>query len=117
LAGAEDGRRTDWLAHARQMEAYAEAQRADPSIGDAMLTEAYKAVLGRPNDPHVQMVLADLAGFSGFYQVAPPADASMGTLDRREGRREVFAVFSADCFSASETCPISKPQVMLRPMH
>ena len=83
-----------WRTRAK-IEALAKARNLDADLGDDALTEAYKAVFERPNDPHVQMVLADLAGFSGFYQVAPPNDFTAGSLDRREGRREVFArIFS-----------------------
>ena len=113
------GELTGWRSRAK-LEAYAESEGMDPSIGDAALIEAYRAVLGSTNDAHVQMVMADLAGFSGFYQVSRPYDDGLGSLERREGRREVFAhifsklMFSERNLSALESAAINEGDALRR---
>lgn len=53
------------------------------------LHEAFHTVFDRRKE-HVDLVLADLAEFSGYYFVTPPG-ASNEFLRQMEGRREVFA--------------------------
>lgn len=90
MAGELEGWRTRAKADAyiQQQAHLNEAERQ--SLADSMLLEAYRSVFAT-NDPHVQMVLADLAAFSGFYQVAHPDVTDVGHVLRREGKREVFA--------------------------
>lgn len=60
--------------------------------GQLVLTNAYQAVFrGNPSHEQQQMVLADLAAQSGFYQISSD-DVSSSRLRYREGRRAVFAI-------------------------
>jgi hypothetical protein len=62
--------------------------------GQLALTRAYQAVFrGSPDRVQQEMVLADLAAHSGFYQVSPH-DVSSSSLAYREGRRSLFGVIT-----------------------
>lgn len=55
------------------------------------LVQAYREVFGKSRED-VEIVLADLAAFSGFYRVTPP---EAGDLAYNEGKRAVYArIFS-----------------------
>jgi hypothetical protein len=55
------------------------------------LNNAYRAVFKNiGKDAQTDMVLADLAEFSGYYAVSPRS-ISEADLNRNEGNREVFA--------------------------
>lgn len=56
-----------------------------------MLIDAYKATFkGQGVNAQVDLVLADLAEFSGYFAVMPEGTSAEG-LQRDAGRREVFA--------------------------
>ena len=55
-----------------------------------MLTQAYRNLFdGRATKQEAQMVLADLANHSGFYQVLPPG-AGASELAEANGKRAAF---------------------------
>ncbi len=55
-----------------------------------MLTRAYRNLFdGRATKQEAQMVLADLANHSGFYQVLPPG-AGVSELAEANGKRATF---------------------------
>lgn len=64
-------------------------KRRTPSVKQRLL-EAYTALfVGHGSKEDAQMVLTDLATFSGFFQVAPPGTGS-DALQYAEGQRSVF---------------------------
>lgn len=53
------------------------------------LTDSYRDVFGKQSEA-VEMVLADLAAHTGFYQVEPPGDMSAYQAGYRNGLRAAF---------------------------
>lgn len=84
------GELTGWRNKAKAA-AFAEANGYDPTLADRALHQAYLAVFGDAKSEHVQMVLADLATFAGFYQIPAPDEVDPIGLARGIGKREVFA--------------------------
>lgn len=68
----------------------AKSRQVLPSHTEQQLVAAYLEVFGKPS-PSVEIVLADFAGHTGFYQVEPPgADLSQFQAGYNAGQRAAF---------------------------
>ena len=65
------------------------SQAKAPSEQELKLAHAYREVFGKRSEA-VEMVLADFAAFTGFYNVAPPG-TSGDALQYDAGMRAAFA--------------------------
>lgn len=72
----------------RSLAAQAASGARRGKVAEKRLAEAYMAVFGR-EDEDVEIVLADLADYCGFYQVAPPGSTGE-TLQYANGLRASF---------------------------
>jgi hypothetical protein len=68
-----------------------QGRAGSPQAAEAQLATAYQRVFtGSPSQTDQEIVLVDLANFSGFYRVTPPESGDRDTIIFNEGMRCLF---------------------------